>query len=390
MIGLNPAGGFLQWGTRGRIAESGSRHEPRREHGMTRWDGRAMRRGLLMILLGASAGWSGPEIIHLKDGHSLTGEVVAEKANALYVDLGFDVLKVPRDQIVSRGKPGDSAPATLAARAEESDPSGFFESRALKAAPVKELVQTFGEAVISIETPSAKGSGFIVNPDGYAITNDHVIQGETRIAAVLYQNVPSGLARRRIEGVEIVALNPFFDLALIKLPPQKGLKLKHVVLGSLEDVNAGEGVFAIGNPLGLERSVSQGIISNRNRNLEGQLYLQTDAAINPGNSGGPLFNLRGEVIGVTSRGARADLADNLGFAIPVSSVKDFLRNREAFSYDKENPNTGYRYLEPPRRRRAGAPPWPSSGPSGSKPQTVPTSGSPSSRIESTETDRIGN
>ena len=77
------------------------------------------------------------------------------------------------------------------------------------------------------------------------------------------------------------------------------------MLGSLDDVNAGEGVFAVGNPLGLERSVSQGIVSNRNRNIEGQLYLQTDAAINPGNSGGPLFNLRGEVIGVTNMKAHA-------------------------------------------------------------------------------------
>lgn len=338
---------------------------------MTRWDGRASRQGLWVVLLSASVGWSDPEVIHLKDGHSVTGEVVAEKPQALYVDLGFDVLKVPRDQVVGRGKPGVPAPASPTARAEDSDPSGFFESRGLKTAPVKEQVQTYGEAVISIETPSAKGSGFIVNADGYAITNDHVIQGETRIAVVLYQNVPGGLARRRIENVEIVALNPFFDLALLKLPPQNGLKLKHVVLGSLEDVNAGEGVFAIGNPLGLERSVSQGIISNRNRNIEGQIYLQTDAAINPGNSGGPLFNLRGEVIGVTSRGARADLADNLGFAIPVNYVKDFLRNREAFSYDKENPNTGYRYLEPPRRSRAGAPPWPSVA----KPEVKPKTGS---------------
>jgi serine protease Do len=324
--------------------------------------------GVLVLLAAGSVGWSGPgpgrEVISLKDGHQVTGEVIAEKPGALYIDLGFDVLRVPRDQIVGRGKPGEAGAGTgagtgaAAARVDDSDASGFFESRVLRvSASVKELVQTYGEAVVSIETPSAKGSGFIVNPEGYAITNAHVIQGETRIAAVLYQNVPGGLARRRIENVEIVALNPFFDLALIKLPPQKDLKLRHVVLGSLDEVHAGDGVFAVGNPLGLERSVSQGIVSNRNRNIEGQIYLQTDAAINPGNSGGPLFSLRGEVIGVTSRGARADVADNLGFAIPVSYVKDFLRNREAFSYDKENPNTGYRYLDPPRRLRSGNPPW---------------------------------
>ncbi len=158
---------------------------------------------------------------------------------------------------------------------------------------------------------------------------------------------------RRIENVELVALNPFMDLALLKLPPQKDYTYKHVVLGSLDDLNAGDGVFAVGNPLGLERSVSQGIVSTRTRNLEGLVYLQTDAAINPGNSGGPLFNLRGEVVGVTS--LKATRGESLGFAIPVNYVKDFLRNREAFSFDKNNPNTGYHYLDPPRRVRSGQP-----------------------------------
>jgi serine protease Do len=347
---MNLAGLNLEWDDRAFLTKG---------HGVMRKLRPIGPRTLAILLLGAAAGWADPEVIQLKDGHQVTGEVVAEKPAALYVDLGFDVVRIPRDQVASRAAPGTVAPsAATGTRTEDSDPTRFFDSHALRSAPVKELVHTFGESVISIETPSAKGSGFIVNTDGYAITNAHVIQGETRIAAVFYQNVAGGLARRRIENVEIVALNPFFDLALIKLPPQKDLKLNHVVLGNLDDVNAGEGVFAIGNPLGLERSVSQGIVSNRNRNIEGQIYLQTDAAINPGNSGGPLFNLRGEVIGVTSRGARADVADNLGFAIPISYVKDFLRNREAFSYDKENPNTGYRYLDPPRRLRRGAPPWP--------------------------------
>jgi serine protease Do len=269
------------------------------------------------------------------------------------------VIKVPRDQVMSRGKPGQASKLEgPPVRGDDSDPSGFFDSRALKTLPVKELVSSFGEGVISIETPSGKGSGFIINKEGYAITNDHVIQGETRVSVVLYQNSGRALVRKKIDNVEIIALNPFFDLALIKIPIEKDLKLSHVVLGSLEDVNAGEGVFAVGNPLGLERSVSQGIVSNRNRNIEGKVFLQTDAAINPGNSGGPLFNLKGEVIGVISLGARADMADNLGFAIPVSYVKDFLRNRVAFSYDKENPNTGYRYLEAPRRLKPEAPPWP--------------------------------
>ena len=309
----------------------------------------------LTLILTSNLALGDTEVIGLKDGHQVTGEVIAEKSQAIYVDLGFDILKIPRDQVVHRGKPGaERTVASSSTKPVEIDPTGLYSSGSLRPAPVKELVSKYGEAVISIETPSGKGSGFLLNDQGYAVTNNHVIQGETRIAVVLYQNVPSGLARRRIDNVEIVALNPFVDLALLKLPPQKDLKLSHVVLGSLDDLNAGDGVFAIGNPLGLERSVSQGILSTRNRNFEGQIFLQTDAAINPGNSGGPLFNLKGEVIGVTNM--KATQGDNLGFAIPINSVKEFLQNREAFSFDKENPNTGYRYLDPPRRLRAGKPP----------------------------------
>jgi serine protease Do len=214
-------------------------------------------------------------------------------------------------------------------------------------------VREFGEGVVQVETPSGLGSGFIINEDGYLVTNNHVIEGETKISVVLYQNTGSGLVRKKLDGVEIVALNPFVDLALLKIPAQKDLKLRSVYLGSLDDLNAGDGAFAVGNPLGLERSVSQGIISTLNRNFEGLIYLQTDAAINPGNSGGPLFNLRGEVVGVTNMGFRG--TDNLGFAIPINYVKDFLRNRDAFAYDKDNPNAGHRYLDPPRRRKPAAP-----------------------------------
>jgi len=319
--------------------------------------------GLLRVVAAAGLAWlTVPfasaavfETLILKDGQWVTGEVIAEKQNALYVDLGYDLLRIPRDQIVRRAKLDEAVRTGPAAQAMDTDPSGFFSSGMLRPSPVKELVSKFGEAVVSIETPSGKGSGFVINKEGFAITNAHVIQGETRISAILYQNVPGGLTRRRVEEVEIVAINPFFDLALIRLPLPADLKPSHVVLGNGEDVNTGDSVFAVGNPLGLERSVTQGIVSSRSRNLQGQLYLQTDTAINPGNSGGPLFNQRGEVIGVTSRGARADVADNLGFAIPVGYVKDFLRHREAFSFDKTNPNSGYRYLDPPRRLRPGSP-----------------------------------
>jgi serine protease Do len=158
---------------------------------------------------------------------------------------------------------------------------------------------------------------------------------------------------------------------LIKLPLPSDVKPCHVILGNADDVNAGDPVFAVGNPLGFERSVTQGGISNRSRSLEGQLFLQTDTAINPGNSGGPLFNQRGEVIGVTSRGFHAAFADNLGFAIPVSYVKEFIHHREAFAFDKANPNSGYRYVDPPRRLIVGQPEGLKERPNGAKASVKP-------------------
>lgn len=268
----------------------------------------------------AAAAGDGFETIVLKDGQRVVGDVVAEKPEALYVDLGYDLLKLPRESIVRRSQ-GEEAAGEVAAKpgTTVADPSGFFTTGSLRPAPVKELVAKYGEAVVAIETPSGKGSGFLINDQGYAITNAHVIEGETRIAAILYHNAPGGgLSRRRVEDVEIVALNPFFDLALIKLPLGDAVKPGHAILGS-DEVNSGDSVFAVGNPLGMERTVTQGIVSNRSRNLEGQLYIQTDTAINPGNSGGPLINIEGELIGINVA-VRAN-AQGLGFALPIDEVK---------------------------------------------------------------------
>jgi serine protease Do len=118
-------------------------------------------------------------------------------------------------------------------------------------------------------------------------------------------------------------------------------------MGDSDKLSVGDHVFAIGSPLGLERTVTEGILSTKTREIEGGLYLQTTAQINPGNSGGPLFNLRGEVVGVTNM--KITFSEGLGFAIPVESVKYFLNHRDAFAYDNDNPGNPYRYLEPPSR-----------------------------------------
>lgn len=294
------------------------------------------------------------ENIQLTTGHSLRGEVLKERGDQLIVDLGVDVLVIPAKSVVSRGAseaPLASAPASP--QRKYGDSGSLYATAELPPSSIDALVDRFGEGVVLVKTSSGSGSGFIIDNDGHCVTNYHVIEKETRITVDIYQKAGGSIVEKSISNVAIVALSPFFDLALLKIPQAGDVRFSRVFLGFENDVKQGEVAFAIGNPLGLTRSVTQGIISNKTRNVGGQLYIQTTAQINPGNSGGPLFNLRGEVIGVTNM--RILSGEGLGFAIPVNYVRDFLNNREAFAYNKDQPNTGFRYLDPPRRQIAEAP-----------------------------------
>jgi serine protease Do len=198
-----------------------------------------------------------------------------------------------------------------------------------------------------VRTPEGLGSGFFINSDGYLITNFHVIEGETELTVEVYHQTGDQLDRQSYKEVRIVAINKFHDLALLKIEDKTAPKFKYATLGTSDGLSVGDPVFAIGSPLGLERTVTSGIVSTKTRELEGELYLQTSTQINPGNSGGPLFNLAGEVVGVTNM--KITFGEGLGFAIPVELVKNFLDHRDAFAYSTDNPNTPYRYLEPPSR-----------------------------------------
>jgi serine protease Do len=209
------------------------------------------------------------------------------------------------------------------------------------------LVNQLGESVVQVRTPSGLGSGFILNEEGYLITNFHVIEGETQLSVEVYHVKNGQLDRRSYKQVRIVAMNKFQDLSLLKIDDKDAPKFAFVTLGDSDALAVGERVFAIGSPLGLERTVTEGIVSTKTRQLMGELYLQTTTQINPGNSGGPLFNTRGEVIGVTNM--KLAFGEGLGFAIPVEAVRYFLKHRDSFAYDSDNPSTPYRYLEPPSR-----------------------------------------
>ena len=221
------------------------------------------------------------------------------------------------------------------------------------------------------------GSGFFVNEDGYLITNYHVIEKETKIEVTVFQKEENEFEKKKFKQVKIEAINPFVDLALLKVEDLGDTRLTYAYLGSVDRIKVGEEVFAIGNPLGLERTVTNGVISTINRAFEGLVYLQTNADINPGNSGGPLFNLAGEVIGVTNMGYI--FFGGLGFAIPIDYVKHFIENRDAFAYDKDNPNTGYRYLQPDPRRNKDQPKF--LEPDKNNPDKQPDSDQPESTAE---------
>src|SRR5262249_44993623 len=177
--------------------------------------------------------------------------------------------------------------------------------------------------------------------------NFHVIEGETQISVEVYLQRNGQLERTNYKQIRIVALNKFQDLALLKIEDKEATKFAKVTLGDADILGVGERVFAIGSPLGFERTGTEGIVSTKTRHFMGDLYLQTTAQINPGNSGGPLFNLRGEVVGVTNM--KIVFGEGLGFAIPVDAVKYFLKHRDAYAYDNDNPSNPYRYLAPPSR-----------------------------------------
>src|SRR6266853_140139 len=303
------------------------------------------------------------DTIQLKEKAAITGKILSEKRDQVAVDVGYTVLVIPRNQISKILKTDEAElPTKVVAKPAmpveikdliESKP-GFYSApkKHAQIRNVRDLVNLIGEAVVQVRTPSGLGSGFIINEDGFLMTNFHVIEGETQISVEVYHQHGEELARKTYKQVRIIAMNKFDDLALLKIEDKDAPKFKIVVLGSADALSVGERVFAVGSPLGLERTVTEGLLSSRTRPLQGELYLQTTAQINPGNSGGPLFNMSGEVIGVTNM--KINFGEGLGFAIPVETVRFFLEHRDAFAYSTDNPSNPYRYLEPPSRTRHGA------------------------------------
>ena len=187
------------------------------------------------------------------------------------------------------------------------------------------------------------GTGFLITPRLIA-TVEHVIDGAD---SLLVQQ-----GSRTVATGTVVGYDRNRDMALVLTSaPLPGTPLRLAAQAPA----VGDPVIALGFPLDLPFTATQGSVSGLNRTIpiagiNRRQMIQTDAAINPGNSGGPLFNLAGEVVGVTNM--KITFGEGLGFAIPVELVKSFLDHRDAFAYSTDNPNNPFRYLEPPSRTKS--------------------------------------
>lgn len=203
-----------------------------------------------------------------------------------------------------------------------------------------EIAKNVIPAVVSItalkdNTSISYGSGFTISSDGYIVTNNHVITDADRIQITL--------PNKDIYSAKITGIDAPTDIAVLKI---KGKNLPMVSIGDSEKIKVGEKVVAIGNPYGLDSTITSGIVSAKHRDrgpTEFKDFIQTDASINPGNSGGPLVNLEGEVIGINTfiyssvadeASDRTLISRGLGFAIPINLAKDVINSliKDGFVY----------------------------------------------------------
>lgn len=177
---------------------------------------------------------------------------------------------------------------------------------------MKEIISTYRDIVVQIHTPGGSGSGLIIKDQSLIVTNRHVVYGSEEVI-VRGENFEKKLAK-------VVYTDALNDLAFLRLPD--GYETAAQVQISRELVEAGDEIIAIGHPLGLRFTATQGIVSKAQRNFNNVDYIQVDAAINPGNSGGPLINRRGEVVGVNTFIYRD--GESLGFALPATKLHTIL------------------------------------------------------------------
>jgi S1-C subfamily serine protease len=204
--------------------------------------------------------------------------------------------------------------------------AGVAAEPATAALSLERAVDLLKPTVVVISGAVGGGSGFFLTPDGVLLTNNHVIANVPVPKATAIFLVGGQEKRETFPIGDVVATDPGIDLAVVRVAP-RGRRFCPVRLSQGEMPKIGSKVMVVGSPgfgdLRLDYTVTQGIVSSALRTLQGVSYIQTDAAINPGNSGGPVFNERGEVVGVATAGIL--FAQNVGFFVPATLIRDYLK-----------------------------------------------------------------
>ena len=265
-----------------------------------------------LILLGGGIVLGGNYLINSPESwakESSSSDVAAETTTS---SASEPAIAVPQNYVSNVvGKVGDSVVRIDASRKVATNVPAAFNDPFFK--------QFFGSQMPHIPSEQIQqgmGSGFVVSSDGLILTNAHVVEGSDKVKVTLKDG-------KTYEG-EVMGTDSLTDMAVIKI---EAMELPAVTFADSDSLQPGEWAIAIGNPLGLDNTVTTGIVSATGRSsaqvgvAEKRVsFIQTDAAINPGNSGGPLLNARGEVIGINT--AIIQNAQGLGFAIPVNAARD--------------------------------------------------------------------
>lgn len=251
----------------------------------------------------------------------------------------------------------DPAPSTTPDTNQNSSNLLYTESSNTNEMSISDVVAAVEDSVVAITveientttymysnysyTSEAKGSGVIISPDGYIVTNNHVIEGATAVYVTL--------ANGESYDATIIGSDDFTDLGLIKI---EATGLTAAQFGNSDEIRKGDTAIIIGNPLGyLDGSVSSGIISATGRTLDFSdgttlhNLIQTDAAVNPGNSGGGLFDSHGALVGIVCAKSSSTEVEGLGFAIPVSTVRTVVQDLVDYGYVTGRPALGINAME---------------------------------------------
>jgi len=246
-------------------------------------------RTCFILAMAALAATLHAEEVALRGGAKVQAPLLKDSGDAVVLDLGYDLLRIPRDEVLAIAEERQTPEGSVS-----TDTNRLYTMQSPDRITTAEAAKHYSPSVVVVKTASGLGSGFFINEKGYLITNFHVIAGEKHIAVT--QFLLEGKVLRRIVHKD---------------------------------------------------TVTEGVLSQTHRNFGGILYLQVDAPVNPGNSGGPLFNAHGQVIGIINMGVPT--MEGLNFAIPARHAKYILDHIDAFAYDASNPESGFVYPDPPRR-----------------------------------------